>query len=654
MDMQKINIFILAAGYGTRLQPISHSIPKPLLPIMGKPLLEHVLEKVTALPFENLGINLHYKRPLIESWINISPFSEVVRIFPEEKILNTGGALRNASDFISTNPFLVHNVDILSDISLTELVEVHNSSDNIATLAIHDYGKFNKLILDKEGFLKGIIKEDRDSKNESQKIKAFMGIALYSPSFIEVLSGKTPSVVTAWFEALRRGYKIGTVDFSGFFWSDLGTPESYFMTVMEKLRHRQQPFFIHPSVKIQGNVHIDDMVSIERECVVHDGAHLKNCILVPETKVDENQFIENSICGPSFKINIKSNIPDVQGKKPFIGKGIRLFLSDYLKIDCNEKHLSLISAGGSDRAFYRVRNGDQSFVLMVCHSDDREFSHYLEIARYLKKIGVPVAKTYKADFGKKVALIEDLGHITLYDKLKYATDIAYKEECYRKVLDIAVLIHTQAMSLVDEYPALKERIFDYEHARWETSYFSERFVRPFCGIVLEENSLIPDEFHRLAIQIDQCKKTIIHRDFQSQNIVIGRNNRLHIVDFQGARLGPPAYDLASILWDPYVNLDEKMREKLTEYYITCMIRENKDGFDKKQFRESLLAARLQRHMQALGAYGFLSLVKGKKAFLKFIRQGLELLRNDASLSKDRYPCLFEMVMKLKPEKVPPC
>jgi hypothetical protein len=148
-----------------------------------------------------------------------------------------------------------------------------------------------------------------------------------------------------------------------------------------------------------------------------------------------------------------------------------------------------------------------------------------------------------------------------------------------------------------------------------------------------------------------------------------------VVDYQGARVGPPAYDVVSLLWDPYYRLEDDMREKLLEYYIGKMIESfgidknheinplipplaknpsipplAKGGeggfFNKIEFKQTLLPCRLQRHMQALGAYGFLSKIKGKKYFLKHVLEGLRLLKEDVSLAKNEYPELYDLVMNL--------
>ena len=120
-----------------------------------------------------------------------------------------------------------------------------------------------------------------------------------------------------------------------------------------------------------------------------------------------------------------------------------------------------------------------------------------------------------------------------------------------------------------------------------------------------------------------------------------------VIDFQGARMAPPAYDVASMLWDPYHRLEDEVRERLIEYYIEEM-KKALPGFNGKQFRETLIPCRLQRHMQALGAYGFLSVEKGKKYFLKHVPEALRLLKEETAAVKNEYPELYKLVQNLSP------
>src|SRR4030042_3093596 len=169
-----LSIFILAAGLGERLRPITAPFPKPLLPILGTPILQSILEKVSTLPAHKIGINLYHKKELIETWIRQSAFNKKVELFPEDSMLGTGGALKNADVFLKNNLFLVHNSDIVSDINLEKLLNFHLSSDNLVTLAVHDYPQFNNLAVDEQQLLRGVCKVN-STPSKSLKLLAFTG-----------------------------------------------------------------------------------------------------------------------------------------------------------------------------------------------------------------------------------------------------------------------------------------------------------------------------------------------------------------------------------------------------------------------------------------------------------------------------------------------
>ena len=208
-----------------------------------------------------------------------------------------------------------------------------------------------------------------------------------------------------------------------------------------------------------------------------------------------------------------------------------------------------------------------------------------------------------------------------------------------------VTIHGRATDHVHECPLLAARIFDYDYFRWETTYFLDRFVAGLRKLEVENRAALDEGLHRLAQRADAEPKGVIHRDFQCQNIMIHAGVP-RIIDYQGARMAPPAYDIASILWDPYYRLDDRVRERLLAYYLGEMHAHRRPTFDEATFLESLVACRLQRHMQALGAYGFLAEVKGKKYFLKHVPEALKLLKEDVAEARQAYPELARVIALL--------
>ncbi len=612
---KRLNVFIPAAGLGERLRPITYRIPKPLLHILGKSVLGLVLEKVIALCPDSIAINLHYKGERIKDYINGSPFKDKLKFFHEDPILGTGGALKNAEGLLCDGTLLVHNSDIISDIDLKALLDFHYSSRNMATLAVHDYPCFNNVVIDETGCFKGI-----DSLSKNQNVKAFTGIAVYEPEFLRFLPSGISSVVDAWIKAIDAGYKIGTMDVTGCCWTDIGSPAAYASAVIDALRAGGETVYIHPSAKECANIELDGYISIEAGCVFSEGSSLRNCIVLQGSRTDKKDY-ENCIIGPDFEI--------------------RLSESEMLGTADNNR-LILIGTGGSDRKYYRVRKGDSTHVFVKYGKDDPDFKRHIEYTRFFRRHDIPVPELIDVNIDDMTALFEDLGDVSLYSWLKWLRDSGQIEKIYRKVIDIAVLIHTAATQNVSECRCLQERIFDYEHFRWESDYFIERFIKPIKRITIEDMPELDEEFHRLALKADSYQKTIIHRDFQSQNIMIAKGDVPRVIDYQGARIGPPAYDIASMLWDPYFRLSGDMRERLLEYYVNQI----ENMLNEKDLIESLLLCRIQRHMQALGAYGFLSLVKGKKYFLKHIPEGLRLLKENSILLKEKYPMLHKLIAGL--------
>jgi len=178
-----INIFLPAAGLGERLRPITNHLPKPLLPILGKPLIEIILGKLTAVCSGRIGINLHYKPEMIREWADGSAYADRIEFFHEDPILGTGGALKNAEKFLRGGPFMVHNSDILLDIDFTRLIETHLSSGNIASLVTHKHPKLSNVVVDDNGFVLFVENPGESKPDPSTVAKkvAYTGIAMYSP-----------------------------------------------------------------------------------------------------------------------------------------------------------------------------------------------------------------------------------------------------------------------------------------------------------------------------------------------------------------------------------------------------------------------------------------------------------------------------------------
>lgn len=525
MPKFSLKIFLPAAGLGERLRPITYHIPKPLLPILGRPLIEITLKKFSAVSSGKIGINLHYKPEMIKEWIKSSVYADRVELFPEDPILGTGGALKNAEGFLSDSHFLVHNADILSDIDFIQLIGTHLASENIATLATHDYPKYNNVVVDDNGFVIDVENPGTSTPNPDRLARkiAYTGIAVYSPEILKFLPDGVSHATAAWLAAAKAGYKVQALDFTGCYWNDIGPPASYASAVIDALRNNGETVYIHPSVKKCTSTEIDGYIVIEEGNELGQNISLRNCIVLEGSKIESSLSYENCILGADFKIDLNE--------------------SEILR---SSNDAILIGTGGSNRNYYRIKKDKNTAVLMKCKEGDADYHRHIEYTKFFLEHNIPVPELIEATPEKMSAVFEDLGDISLYSWLKCRREPEQIEEMYRKVLDIAVQIHTGATENISECPMLRNRLFDYEHYRWETGYFIERFVKGVRNIKHKNLSALQDEFHKIASKAGSYPKTIIHRDFQSQNIMIHKGSP-RLIDFQGARMGLPAYDIASIL-----------------------------------------------------------------------------------------------------------
>lgn len=307
-----------------------------------------------------------------------------------------------------------------------------------------------------------------------------------------------------------------------------------------------------------------------------------------------------------------------------------------------------LAGDGSQRQFYRVRMADGSFLVAVFPAGgqrperDEARSAWL-IGRHLFQKGVPVPRPLAFAEDSGLLLIEDLGDVRLFDLArKDGGSGAALMEYYRQA--VRALVHMQIEG---------GRGFDVSWC-WQTPRYDRRlmleresgyFLQALCGDFLRLETPGPElhnEFNDIADHAGRAPAHFfLHRDFQSRNLMI-RDNVIRIIDFQGGRLGPLAYDLASLLIDPYVRLPGEAQDELLNEYLRELHRYL--PYDAGQFRDEYFHLALQRNMQALGAFAFLGCRRGKADFLEFVRPALYSLHILlAGQSTRNYPRLLQLV-----------
>lgn len=200
---------ILAAGLGTRLKPWTLSHPKALVPVGGVPMLRRVIERLISEGFDDIVVNVHHFADQICEFLSDNDFGVEIRVSNEsDMLLDTGGALLKAAPLIfdSDAPCLVHNVDILSDAPLSDIVNSHLSSNNDITLLTSGRESSRKLIFDGVGALQGWhnlssgeFRPDGFTFGRNMHESAFSGIYVVSPKIIDELREYSKSVGSAKF-----------------------------------------------------------------------------------------------------------------------------------------------------------------------------------------------------------------------------------------------------------------------------------------------------------------------------------------------------------------------------------------------------------------------------------------------------------------------
>lgn len=282
-----------------------------------------------------------------------------------------------------------------------------------------------------------------------------------------------------------------------------------------------------------------------------------------------------------------------------------------------------LEKGGSDRKFYRISiPGGASMILAKYGSQREENRHYVAIARFLTGIGVHVPEIFFHDESEGLIWMEDLGDRDLWSYRDEPWEV--RRELYRSALDQVLMLHTRAHVAHDgESPRLQPE-FDARLYRWEQSYFLENCLGRHFRLDPEaiRERCNPPRLDEIAERLAALPRCLVHRDFQSQNIVI-KNGAACFVDFQGMRPGLPQYDLASLLLDPYVELTAAERAELLDCYLSNL---RESGYEPAaDFAEVFDLCAMQRLMQALGAYGFLGIVKERADFLAHIPAALPRL-----------------------------
>jgi N-acetylmuramate 1-kinase len=308
---------------------------------------------------------------------------------------------------------------------------------------------------------------------------------------------------------------------------------------------------------------------------------------------------------------------------------------------------SWLKADGSSRRFVRIeRKGYFSLLAVLPDNLSPNLAESLstcKIGKHLYKHGIPVPRIYAFDQESGIIIVEDCGDCRLDEYVK-THGKEENEEILSKVVSLLAKMQTTTFVNFPLEYCWDGKIYDTKlMLERESGYFVNSFCKDFLDISSFESSL-DSEFIKLASFGSAIPANyFLHRDFQSRNIMIC-NNEIRIIDFQGGRQGPLAYDLASFIIDPYLGLEKHLRLALIEQYIKELNRWI--NVEPDVFWQGYSCLALQRNLQILAAYAFLSQKKGKFFFRQFIEPAMETLMEQLSEPfGEEFPALRALAAK---------
>ena len=538
-----LTAFLLGAGLGTRLRPLTAECPKPLLPLAGEPMILRAMRQLYAAGTRRFIINTHHCPKAWEQAFPEQKFQDATIEFVfEPELLETGGGLANIASKLQEDDqtLVVWNGDILSECPITQAYDYHQANAAEVTLVVREQGpNCNVRITDD-----GRVTDLRNRLGSADPAYQYTGICLVSKKFVQSLPSNRDSLVEYFLKQITTAPDTiqGFLD-SSKNWHDLGTIEEY------------------------------EAVKAALEKPVRGAISPAEAATAYGYQLDPAQQI--------------------------------------LK-------------GGSGRQFFRVLNHDQQSAILCLYNDTRpENLLYGQLAQALKnqaKVNVPTV--YGEDSDRGILILEDLGSTDLWT-LAQAPQFPW--DATASAIEQVVRLHREGPAATANIALMEP--FSTKLYQWERDYFKENILegRKFDRAVYQE-------MESLARELLAQPAVTVHRDFQSQNILI-KDHQAWLIDFQGLRQGCAFYDFASLAFDPYLTRPDM---ELWRIEIEDHAREASEwAGSRDEFTHLLHVAAAQRLLQACGAYGFLGKKKQLPHYLSHLPQGLKNLSIAANLTGRR-------------------
>jgi aminoglycoside/choline kinase family phosphotransferase len=285
-----------------------------------------------------------------------------------------------------------------------------------------------------------------------------------------------------------------------------------------------------------------------------------------------------------------------------------------------------LTGDASDRRYFRVLIPDMPSIVLSLYAAPFDFDSlsFVNVARLLEQMPVPIPTLlgHADDIG--VLALEDLGDVTLQAHLGAASAGEHAAH-YRQAVALIATLQRRGAELESPGYLPYGIAFDQDKLNWELDFFTKHFIEAYRGIVIAPaaGEELRREFAILNNELATEPRVLCHRDYHSRNLML-HHDRLYIIDFQDARMGPDTYDLVSLLRDSYVDLAEQTVDELIAYFLAL---KGQTGTEA-EFRTRFDLMALQRNLKALGTFGYQTTARRNPVYIQYIPRTLRYVRNN--------------------------
>jgi len=316
-------------------------------------------------------------------------------------------------------------------------------------------------------------------------------------------------------------------------------------------------------------------------------------------------------------------------------------------------HCEGLQGDASERSYFRVSQKNsggthgvevqkslQSLIIMQLEKPVIEGeTDFTRVLKFLRALDLPAPELFYYDIPKGLLFLEDCGTMTLEDQLNASPQS--KAQLYRQAVELLVCMQSRATHSIDSTCPAYHRKFDVKKLMWEFNFMLDYYVDEFCDSPLGSlaRKELSEAFTPLCESLAAEKLYFTHRDYHSRNLMFDQE-RLVLIDFQDARMGPCQYDLVSLLKDSYVKIEDALVEELIDYYILLKEKEEGKKVDRESFDRIFDGMSIQRNLKAVGTFAYQSIKKKNNRYegfiaptLGYVRKALRRQFKDTSLQK---------------------